>query len=166
MFEFTESVAVAAPPEAAWAVMRDLEGWWPESNPEHESLERLDERDVLEVGAKLKIREKIAGVPGEAVGEITRVEPFSTVTWEAAQAHYRLLRLTLTVMEGVTWGIEPQGDGATVRAHVWARFPPGPLGRVLEWFFRRVLDGVEKDREHTRTELRYLKQLIESHSIR
>ena len=166
MFEFTESVPVDAPPELAWTVMRDVEGWWLASNPQHESLELLDDRDVLEVGTRLKIREKIAGIPGEAVGEITRVEPGSTVSWEAPQARYRLLGLSLSVGEGVTWGIEPRDGGAIVRAHVWATFPPGPLGRAMEWFFTRVLKGVEKDREHARTELRYLKRLIESRSAR
>jgi hypothetical protein len=44
---------------------------------------------------------------------------------------------------------------------VWATSPAGPTGRRIEWIFTRVLNGIDKDREHARTELRYLKQTIE-----
>ena len=58
MFEFTESISIQAPSSTVWEVMRDIEGWWLASNPEHESLERLDDGDALEVGTKLRIRER------------------------------------------------------------------------------------------------------------
>ena len=167
MFEFTETILVRAAPATVWEVLRDIESWWPASNPEHDSLERLDDRDVLEVGARLRIRERIGGIPGEAVGEITRVDPQVSVTWEAPSARYRWLGMSITVGEGVTWSVqphaEPPADDATeLSAHVWATFPPGRRGRLLELAFRHVLRGVEKDREHTRTELRYLKRTIEA----
>ncbi len=161
MFEFTESVDIAAPPERVWTFMIDLEGWWPASNPEHISLERLDDGGI-EVGAKLRICERVAGVPCEAVGEITALVPRTSVTWESGEARYRWLGMTVVVGEGVTWRLEPQGGDTTrVSATVWATFPPGRRGRALEWAFRRVLNGVEKDREHTRIELRHLKRSLE-----
>jgi len=162
VFEFTETIEIEAPPETVWEVVADIEGWWPPSNPEHESLERLDDRG-LEVGARIRIREKIAGVPGEAVGEITEVEPGARVTWEAPAARYRLAGISVSIGEGVTWSLEPHGDDAArLSARVWATFPPGPRGRLLEWFFTRLLRGLEKDREHARVELRYLKRTIEA----
>ena len=81
MFEFTETISVQAPPSAVWEVLRDIEGWWLASNPEHDSLERPDDRDTLEVGAQLRIRERNGGIPGEAIGNITRVEPGWGVRW-------------------------------------------------------------------------------------
>jgi hypothetical protein len=36
------------------------------------------------------------------------------------------------------------------------------MGRVVAWTFVHVLNGVAKDREHARTELRYLKRLLEA----
>lgn len=154
-------IEIGAPPEVVWDVLKDIEGWWPASNPEHEGLERLDDRGI-EVGANLLIREKIAGIPCEAVGEITRVDPGSAVTWEAPEARYRWFGIPLTVGEGVTWAIAQSGVGMTrLSAHVWATFPSGLFGRALESIFKGVLNGVEKDREHARTELRYLKRIIE-----
>jgi hypothetical protein len=161
-FEFTESIEIGAPANRVWSVMTELEDWWVDSNPEHESLERLDDRGVA-VGARLRIREKVAGVPGEYVGELTRVVPMSEVTMEAPSARYRLLGIPFTVGEGVTWRLEPLGEhAAQVSARVWATFPHGLMGRLVAWTFVHVLNGVAKDREHARTELRYLKRLLEA----
>lgn len=163
MFEFTESITIAASPERVWDVVSDIERWWRDSNPEHESLERLDDR-AIETGARIRIREKIAGIPGVATGTITRVEAGSAVTWEAPGARYRWHGVPLSVDEGVTWAIQPRDGGSATElsAHVWARFPSGVIGRVAEWVFVALLRGVEKDRRHARTELQYLKQLIET----
>lgn len=163
MFEFTEAISIHAPQAVVWEVLHDIEKWWPASNPEHLSLERLDNRDVLEVGARLRIREKIGGIPGEAIGTITHVEPGSAVTWEAPQARYCWFGVSVTIGEGVTWRVQPEDSNTAathLSAHVWATFPPGLRGRLAETVFAR-LGGIDKDREHTRTELRYLKGLIE-----
>jgi Polyketide cyclase / dehydrase and lipid transport len=127
MFEFTESISILAPPPAVWEFLRDVEGWWPASNPEHDSIERLDDRDVLEVGAQLRILEKVASIPGVATGTITRFAPGSAITWEAPEARYKWFGLSFTVGEGVTWRVEPRDDdkSAIVSADVWATFPPG-----------------------------------------
>ena len=162
MFDFTEAILIDAPKEAVWQVIRDVDRWWLASNAEHESLERLDERPVTEVGARLRIREKIGGIPGEAVGTITSVEPDSAVTWEA-EATYRWLGIKLTVDEGVTWRVQRKGnEKSLLSARVWATFPRGPLGRLAALIFVHLLNGEEKDREHARTELRYLKRVIEA----
>lgn len=164
MFEFTETILVNAPPARVWEVMSNIDGWWLASNPEHESLERVGDDSGIEVGAQMRIKEKIAGIPGDALGVITDVKPSSSVTWEAPNTRYRWHGIPITIGEGVTWSIDARRDDASahVSAHVWATFPPGVSGRLLEWVFVRLLDGVEKDREHARTELRYLKQLIET----
>jgi hypothetical protein len=67
------------------------------------------------------------------------------------------------VDEGVTWRVDPTDEATTrVSARVWAKFPRHPIGRVAAFAFMHLLNGVEKDREHARTELRYLKDLIEN----
>jgi hypothetical protein len=58
--------------------------------------------------------------------------------------------------------IAPSGSGTRVSARVWAVFPAGLVGRMLEWTFEHVLPGIERDREHARTELRYLQRTIEA----
>ncbi|OBF95184.1 hypothetical protein A5773_15230 [Mycobacterium sp. 852014-52450_SCH5900713] len=161
VFEFSESILIAAPHAQVWSVLSDIDRWWLASNGEHESLERLDSLPPTQVGARLRIEEKIGGIPGVAEGTITAVDPGTAVTWEA-DARYRWFGVPLRVGEGVTWRVEP-GDGSSTRvsAHVWATFPHHLLGRVAAFAFTHLLNGVEKDREHTRTELRYLKKIIE-----
>lgn len=161
MFEFTEAIHIAAPAERTWDVLKDIDGWWMASNPEHQALEHLDARAVTDVGAALRIREKIGGIPGEAVGTITAVEPGKAVSWEA-DARYRWIGVSIPVREGVTWRVEPRGtDACTLSATVWAQFPRTSLGRVAFFAFSRLLNGIEKDRNHARAELVYLKKAIE-----
>lgn len=162
-FDFVESTLIAAAPEVVWEFMIDLERWWPASNPDHESLQRLGANDQpITVGTRLRIGEKIAGVPGEAEGEITELKPGSAVTWEAPVARYRLCGVPASIGEGVTWTLEGTHNGATdLSAHVWATFPAGVYGRLLHLVFTHLLHGIAKDREHTRTELCYLKRMIE-----
>lgn len=157
MFEFTARIGIPAPPERVWQVLEDVQRWWAPSNPEHESLEILDEDQRLQVGTRIRIRERVAGIPGEAVGEITELEPGRRVTWVSEKARYRLAAIRLTVREGVTWVINPAVDGSELSAHVWAEFPGGWFGRALEWLFRHPLRGVEKDYQHAMTELRFLR---------
>lgn len=162
MFEFTESVLVEAPRQQVWDVVRDVDNWWLASNDEHDDLEHLDDRPVTEVGATLRIREKIGGIPGEAVGAITAVETGSAVTWEADAAYRWLGLVSVPVQEGVTWRLQAQDDATTVlSAWVWASFPGKGIGRLAAFAFMHLLDGVAKDRKHARTELQYLKHLVE-----
>jgi hypothetical protein len=162
MFDFTEAVSVTAPHSRVWRLLSDIDRWWLASNGEHDSLQHLDSLAPTQVGARLRIREKIGGIPGVAVGTIIEVIPSTAVIWEA-DARYRWLGIAVRVVEGVTWRVEPCGDAATrVSAHVWARFPPHLVGRIAEFAFVHLLNGLEKDREHTRTELRYLKELVEN----
>lgn len=161
MFDFTESILIHAPHQKVWDVVRDIDHWWLRSNPDHDSLEHLDQRPATEVGAKLRIREKIGGIPGEAVGVITAAEPGTAVTWEA-EATYRWFGVSVRLNEGVTWRLEPRSDTSTqLSARVWAANPCGIFGRLASLVFTRLLNGEEKDRAHARTELQYLKRTIE-----
>lgn len=162
MFDFTESVLIEAPHGEVWDVLSDIDRWWLASNPEHDSLEHQDSLAPTQVGARLRIREKIGGIPGDAVGTITAVEPGAAVTWQA-DARYRWLGVSVQVGEGVTWRAEPYGEATTrVSARVWATFPSSLVGRVAAFAFVRLLNGIEKDRHHAYTELQYLKDLIEN----
>lgn len=172
MLDFTETIPIRAPPARVWVALLDIERWWPPSNPEHKSIERLDDADqVIEVGqpveigvgTRFRIREKIAGVPGEGVGVVTGVVSGRAITWEADAMHYRLYGVRFTIAEGVTWSVDPhESEASLLSARVWARFPDGLVGRILWLVFSRLLNGVERDRHHARVELEYLKKTIES----
>lgn len=165
MFDFTETIGINAPAQTVWDTLQDIETWWPPSNPEHQSIDRLDELGN-NVGARLRIREKIAGIPGEAVGVITDMTPGSEITWHASQARYQWLGATITVGEGVTWRVVPvDADTCRLSAYVWANFPTTLRGRLAAWAFEHLLKGISRDRQHAHRELEYLKKTIEGHSI-
>lgn len=54
--------------------------------------------------------------------------------------------------------VQPEPDSRTrLSAGVWATFP-GSFGWLLKWMFTYLFRGVDKDREHARTELRYRRE--------
>ena len=161
-YEIAPSIRIAAPPETVWDLLVDIEAWWVASNPEHESLEILTNTGTIGEGTRIEVRERIAGIPGVARGEITDFVPERRIVWEAPKARYRYFGFPLTVSEGVAWEISPQDDGRTeLTARVWASFPDTLWGRVIEWSFNYVVDGVERDYEHAMRELEYLKRAVE-----
>lgn len=67
----------------------------------------------------LRIREKVASVPGEAIGKMARFVPGTEVIWHAPTTRYRLFGIRVTVDEAVTWRVHPRGQDATaLSAHV------------------------------------------------
>jgi len=112
LLDFTESVLITAPHAQVWRELSDIDRWWLASNPEHDSLEHLDSLPATQVGARLRIKEKIGGIPGDAEGTITAVDPGKAVTWEA-DARYRWFGIPVRVGEGVTWRVEPTDDATT-----------------------------------------------------
>lgn len=159
MFEITPEIEIDAPPETVWDYLVDVEEWWVDSNPEHSSLEIVSDDEDLKEGTRIRVREKIAGIPGEAEGEVTEFVPNDHFTWEA-DAVYRYLGLTFSATEGVKWSVKSE-EKTELSAHVWAEFPDTLFGKVLEWYFKNVLNGVEKDYEHAMEELVYIKEQIE-----
>lgn len=99
------------------------------------------------------------GIPRRSGSSCLRPAP---VLDRSSVARYRWLGLPVDVAESVTWSVERLGgDSTVVRAHVRAEFRAGLRARLLELLFARLLGGVDRDREHTRAQLRSLKRLSE-----
>jgi hypothetical protein len=161
-FSFTEAISIDAPATTVWATLVDIEGWWLASNPEHDSIDRLDDGNDVTIGARFRIREKIAGVPGTGIGVVTHLDPGTSVTWTADRMRYRLLARTITLGESVTWMVAPDGPASSrLSAHVTAQFPAGAKGKILRLVFTQLLRGIDRDRSHARTELEYLRRILD-----
>lgn len=162
MFEFTESVEIRANPKEVWQHLSALERWWLPSNPEHISLEVRSTDGTIRPGTKIAFQERIAGIKGSAVGTVTRWNPEKEAACEGT-AIYGHMGLHFPVREGVSWQVEDvHPETSVLSARVWAQFPSSLFGRVVEWYSRKVLNVVDRDRQHARRELTYLKQWIES----
>ena len=161
MFEFTESIMIEAPSDTVWIYLANVEQWWPPSNQEHIRIEVRSENKPVDVGTEIVFEESVAGIKGRAEGRITRWISGSEATWEGI-AVYRYMGISFQIREGVSWRVEAQGETSKLSARVWAEFPPGVFGRFLEWYTKTLLNVVERDREHARRELEYLKSSIEN----
>lgn len=160
MFDIEATTTIDSSPERVWNYLVDIQRWWLPSNPDHESLEILAPNGQVMLGTTLRIRERIAGILGEATGVITEFVPGQCATWQA-KASYRLLWKQVAIEEGVTWSVRPSDGGTELSAHVWARFPNSFMGRLSEWLFLHVLNGTDKDRQHAEAELRYIRTELE-----
>ena len=104
----------------------------------------------------------IEGAWGPAKTPDTSCSRPAPVVNRSSFARYRWLGLPVDVAESVTWSVERYGyDSTVVRAHVWAEFRAGLRARLMELAFARLLGGLARDREHTRSELRHLKRMSE-----
>ncbi|MEV6643512.1 hypothetical protein [Amycolatopsis sp. NPDC051371] len=134
MFDYVEAIVIAAPVPAVRETLRSIEGEW------------------LGAGAE-------GGANRRAETSCLRPAP---VLNRSSFARYRWLRQPVDVAESVTWSVERYGyDSTVVRAHVWAEFRAGLHARLMELAFARLFGGVARDREHTRSALRYLKRMSE-----
>jgi hypothetical protein len=159
VFEFAESISITATRSEIWRRMVNIEQWWPPSNPEHTSIGVRPAGAHIQAGTEIVFEERVAGIKGRAAGSITKWIPESEATWEG-DAVYRYFGIPLRVQEGVSWLIEGSDEASTLSAHVWARFPSSVFGRLLEWYAKTFLSVVERDRQHARRELEYLKSII------
>lgn len=160
MFQFTESIAIASPPDEVWRTIVDIEKWWPPSNPEHISIDVRSVGKPIDVGTAIHFEERVAGIKGKASGLITKWIPEREARWEGV-AVYRYYGIPIRIREGVSWSIESYGSGSRLSARVWAQFPSNAFGRLAEWYTVSLLNVIERDREHARCELDYLKAVIE-----
>jgi hypothetical protein len=160
MFEFTESIQIEAPPDHVWELLTDVECWWPPSNPEHIGIEVRSADKSIGVGTEIVFEERVAGIRCRAQGSVTRLIPGIEVAWEG-MAKYRYMGFEFRIREGVSWRVDGDGEPSQLSAHVWAEFPSSILGRLLEWYARSFLNVVDRDREHARRELEYLKSAVE-----
>lgn len=161
MLSFTESVTIAASPGVIWTHLVDFERWWVASNPEHIRLEILSPDKSVVEGTQIDFEERVAGVRAVAKGRIVSLHPRVEATWEG-RAVYHYLGIRIPIHEGVKWRLAGMGRDLTIiSASVWAEFPGGPIGGLLEWHAKKHLDILERDREHMRQELNYLKDVVE-----
>lgn len=161
MFEFVESVNVDAPSPDVWEYVADVEQWWLASHPEHLSLKVRSPGPAIGLGTEIVFEELVAGLKGQAKGMVTEWIPGVRVSWEGT-AKYSFFGISLRINEGFSWQVQKVGKGTILSAHVRADFSSPLTGRLFKWQSRRIRRVAERDREHARRELLYLKSVIES----
>jgi hypothetical protein len=111
------------------------------------------------LGTEVILEQRIVGIKGQVVCAVTRGIPGHEAACEGG-AVCRYYGIPFQIREGVSGLVQGRGETPKLSAHVWAQFPSSLFGRVLEWCTTNVLNVVERDREHARRELEYLKRAI------
>jgi uncharacterized membrane protein len=120
-FEETETITIAAPPEAVWGVYTDVERW-PEWTPAMRKIERLDD-GPLALGSTARIEADRSPTSVWTVTEYTEGRSF---TWETSTMGVKI----------VGWhSVEP--DGAGSRASMGVRMS-GLMSTLLRPMLRSV----------------------------
>lgn len=155
------SVEIDLAPQIVWDYVARIDDWWLVSNPdEHIELSVIGQGEV-EKGAELVLKERIAGIRGEAIITICEYDPPERLEWKSLSAKYRLLGIGVNVREGGTFKISAKGNGCVLSHRVWGKLD-GLSGAATEWFFKYILKGERRDYEHTLRELLFIKREVES----
>jgi hypothetical protein len=161
MIEVEASVEIQRPSQDVWDYVSQLDKWWLVSNPdEHIELSVIGQGKI-EKGTELVLKERIAGVRGEAIITISKYQPPILIEWKSLTAQYSLMGMGIEVSEGGTFKILPTENGCILSHKVWGEFGRGIVNSMTEWFFKSILKGEQKDYIHTHNELLYIKEKLE-----
>lgn len=106
------------------------------------------------------MKERIAGIRGEAIITIREYQEPARLVWESLSAKYKVIGIGINVSEGGVFEIRKTENGCVLSHRVWGKLH-GVGGAVAEWFFKSVLRGERRDYEHTARELRFIKREVE-----
>jgi len=161
MLEVSAFVTIGATPKTVWEFIIDIERWWIFSNIDHVEMKIYPPDKPIQIGTKIDFVDLIAGIPGTSRGKIRSFNWGKDVAW-AGSAVYRYWGLKIKVKQGVLWSIEPAKGGTRLTVDIWAEFRENAFGQFSEWYFSKILKGVERDREHTMKELTFIKERLEN----
>lgn len=142
-----QSIVIAAPPSAAFAFFRGMDGNYRRWHPDHVSFEWLDDTR-LAVGSRFRFEERINGKRIRRTDRMSRIVEDRLVEFQPQNALFRLF------LRGVSFAMEPEGEGRC-RLTQTISIRIGPIGR---WLNRRDFAAVE---QHMREEGENLKALLE-----
>ena len=145
----TESIEVAAPAEAVWAVISDVKGL-PEVLSGMRSLEVAGDDASLRVGLAWTQTRVIRGHSGSETLRVTGVETGSGYETQGGSHGFGYV---------TTWSVRPMGDGRSRLSCTFRGIPQTWLARAMYKLFSRSGDAAS--REAMRTDLSDIAAAVE-----
>ena len=165
MIKVKASVEINKTPQEVWNYVSRIDEWWLTSNPkEHIELSVVGNGPINKE-TEFILKERIAGIRGEALAKVVEYAPPAKLIWKSLQAKFKLLAVTVNVEEGGTFEISETDNGCVLSHEVWEKLHAGPVAGLIEWFFKHILKGELRDFQHTHRELLYVKREIERRSV-
>ena len=150
MSELRMEREVAAPAEAVWAVMTDLDSS-PDTLSGVDAIERLDGGGELRVGTRWRETRTLMGRQATEEMEVTALEPGRSYTVEAdsSGAHYRSVLAveplgTDRSRLSMTFGGEPSGMAGKLAAATVGRLFQGATRKALERDLADIAQAAER----------------------
>lgn len=147
--------------EAIWNYTSNPANWSASNPEEHFGLEIDSEDQRPRTGARFHQKESVAGWYADLRGHFPYVAPGKIAFWRGVATYKILGLIKVRIPEGGVVHLKKTADGTEVSHNVYMDFPDTLLGRVLIWYFRRVLQGEKAVYDHTYKELVFFKKNLE-----
>ena len=159
--ETKASLFIKASPEAIWEYASDFEGHWTHG---HEGVKVVSEEKDLKDGLVYEEEERIGRLFVETRAEIYDVIPNRQFKWKG-RAVYHFLGLTVPIVQGGTFLLEPMEGGTKASHNVWGDFSNTRWGSFIKWFAFNILNIERSVYKQAFGELQEFKDGVEQESV-
>lgn len=150
-------------PERIWDFANDPKNWTASNPEEHRGLKFFNSKNRPETGTEFYQKEYVAGIYADLQGQILYANPPYVCVWTGI-AKYKVLGglFRPRIPEGGLAKIEKTQNGSKLTHDVFMDFSDTILGKLMLWFFKKILKGDEAVYNHTNKELVFFKSKLEN----
>jgi hypothetical protein len=148
-------------PEAIWDFASNPVNWSASNQKEHFGLTIFCESQRPSTGARFRQKETVAGWYADLRGHFPHVVPGKIAFWRGVATYKIFGLIRIRIPEGGVVHLEKTEDGTKVSHNVYMDFPDTLLGRILVWYFKKILRGEAAIHDHTFRELLFFKKHME-----
>lgn len=164
MFVTAETeILTSVAPEVIWNYASDPENWTASNPGEHLGLQFFNSINRPEQDVEFHQKEYVAGIYADLHGRIIYLDKPNLTVWTGT-ATYKVLGglLRFRLPEGGILKMEKTSEGTKASHNVYIDFPNSLWGKLLKWFFVKIMKGDREIYDHTYRELVYFKEQLES----
>lgn len=161
----TQTVHIRSSPEQVWQYASDFEGAFERSNSAHAGTEILsDPEQPFRDRHRFLQHEYVGGILGRLDGMVFDVIPAERFRWKAEGTYCLMGTDVIQLKEGGDFRIEQvnYSDEVLVSHRVYGKFPDTFWGRSLSWLMTSLWSLEQDAAKHTKVELEFFKQQLES----
>jgi len=149
-------------PENIWDYANNPENWAASNPEEHRGLKFYNKSNRPETGVEFYQKEFVAGIYADLRGQILYADRPNVVVWTGV-AKYKVFGglIRPRIPEGGTVRIQKTNKGFKVSHDVFMDFPDTLFGKVMLWYFTKILKGEKAVYDHTYKELVFFKNQLE-----
>ncbi|MDY6980272.1 MAG: SRPBCC family protein [Pseudomonadota bacterium] len=164
MFVTAETeVITSVEPDVIWDYASDPFNWTASNPEEHLGLQFFNDSNRPEQGTTFHQKEYVAGIYADLHGRITYLDRPALTIWSGT-ATYKMLGglLRFRIPEGGVLKMTKIPEGTLASHDVYIDFPNSMWGKLLKWYFLKILKGDKAMYNHTYKELVYFKSKLEN----